>query len=61
MAEYADNATVHGISYVFEEGQSVLERLLWTVVMSLAVFAAIWFSAQAYINWKVPELTLKDA
>lgn len=50
--QYSGNSTAHGISYIFEEGQSVLERILWLFAVSIAITVAIYFSIIAYVNWK---------
>ena len=50
--QYSGNSTAHGISYIFEKGQSVLERILWLFAVSIAITVAIYFSIIAYVNWK---------
>ena len=50
--QYSENTTIHGIGYIFESGLSVLERLLWILVVSLGIFFAILLSVTAYQNWQ---------
>lgn len=54
--QYSENSTTHGISYIFEEGQLLIERMLWFLAVVVMIVVAIWFSLQAYINWKVNQL-----
>ena len=56
--EYADNATIHGIFYIFETGRLLFERIFWIIVVLLALAFAIGMSVSAYNNWKAnPVLT----
>ena len=56
--EYADNATIHGIFYIFETGRLLFERIFWIIVVILALAFAIGMSVSAYDNWKAnPVLT----
>ena len=50
--EYAEAATIHGIYYIFELGRCAVERLIWIVVVLLALLFAIELSISAYDNWK---------
>lgn len=54
--QYSENSTTHGISYIFEEGQLLIERMLWFLAVVVMIVVAVWFSLQAYINWKVNQL-----
>lgn len=57
--QYAENTTIHGIGYIFgSSGISVLERLLWILIVCLGIFGAIFLSVTAYQNWQeTPVLT----
>ena len=50
--EYSEAATIHGIYYIFERGRCTLERILWIVIVTLALLFAIKLSITAYDNWK---------
>jgi hypothetical protein len=52
VVEYAGYSTTHGISYVFEEGQLVIERILWLLAVIVSVIVAISLSVTAYTNWQ---------
>ena len=42
IKEYAENTTIHGIQYIFENGASVYEKISWIfVVLGGIIFAAI--------------------
>ena len=50
--DWADSATVHGVSYVFDRGQPCFPRFLWLlVVLFFAGLAASW-SVTAYLAWQ---------
>ena len=58
IAEYSSASTVHGVAYVFEEGQHFLERVIWSLVVMVGVSLAIYWSVGAYLSWdEVPVLT----
>lgn len=50
--EYASVSTAHGIAYIFEDGRCFLERIIWIIVVVLALTFAICMSTTAYKNWK---------
>ena len=52
IKEYAENTTIHGIQYIFENGASVYEKFSWIfVVLGGAIFAAI-LSLQGLQKWQ---------
>ena len=52
IKEYAENTTIHGIQYIFENGSSVFEKFSWILVVLIgAIFAAI-LSLQGFQKWK---------
>ena len=52
IKEYAENTTIHGIQYIFENGSSVFEKFSWILVVVIgAIFAAI-LSIQGLQKWK---------
>ena len=52
LKEYSSASTTHGIAYVFEDDRLVLERVLWIIVIIIAIFFAALFSINAYTNWQ---------
>ena len=52
LFEYAEASTTHGISYIFERGRLILERVFWVIVVIIAIgFAGTW-SFMAYDEWR---------
>ena len=68
LKEYSECATVHGISYIFEKVEQLLnitfiyslcvqvlhpvDRLLWTLVVVLALVGSVWLSSEAYVSYE---------
>ena len=52
LIEYSSAATTHGIFYIFERGNLALERLLWLVVVIVAILFAVSLSLSAYEKWQ---------
>ena len=50
--EYASGSTVHGISYIFQNRQFVVERLLWILVELVAFTLVFTLSIHIYQSWK---------
>ena len=52
LTEYANVSTIHGISYVFEASQPILDRLIWLVIFAIGTFLAGYMSYEGYDQWK---------
>ena len=52
LKEYSSASTTHGIAYVFEDDRLILERVLWIIVIIIAIFFAASLSIRAYTNWQ---------
>ena len=52
LFEYAAGSTTHGISYIFEKGRLILERVFWIIVVIIAVVFAVTWSFMAYEKWQ---------
>ena len=52
LKEYSSASTTHGIAYVFEDDRLILERVLWIIVIIIAIFFAASLSISAYTNWQ---------
>ena len=63
IQEYSEASTVHGISYVFSKSFPLPDRLLWTLLTTIALALASYWSVTAYNNWQdnLVTTTLKDA
>ena len=57
IKEYADSTTIHGISYIFKNGLSVLERLIWILAVVIGIFFAIYISTFSYLKWQDNQIT----
>ena len=51
LSEYASSSTIHGISYVFEISQPIIERLIW-LILAIGTFLAVQMSYEGYKDWK---------
>ena len=57
LSEFASASTVHGIAYIFanktgSRSPHLLERALWLLVVCGALATAVFWSRQAYENWR---------
>ena len=57
LKEYADSTTIHGISYIFKNGISILERLIWIAAVVTGIFFAIYLSTFSYVDWQNSPVT----
>ena len=63
LREYSEVSTVHGVNYVFSKALPLPDRLLWTLLTTVALVGASYWSVTAYNNWQenLVTTTLKDA
>ena len=52
LKEYADSTTIHGISYIFKNGISILERIIWIAAVVTGTIFAIYLSTMSYLDWQ---------
>ena len=52
LKNYASNSTVHGINYVFDEELSILERLIWFVIVFVFGCVAMYLVYESYNTWQ---------
>ena len=57
LKEYADSTTIHGISYIFKNGISILERIIWMAAVVTGTILAIYLSSISYIDWEGSQVT----
>ena len=57
LKEYADSTTIHGISYIFKNGISILERIIWIAAVVTGTILAIYLSTISYIDWEGSQVT----
>lgn len=59
--EYASSTTAHGFSYVVEQGNSVGERILWSIIVILALLFTTSQMSTLYMEWQNdPVITTLD-
>ena len=59
--EYASSTTAHGFSYVVEQGNSVGERILWSIIVVLALMFTTSQMTTLYMEWQNdPVITILD-
>ena len=52
IESYADQATVHGVGYIFQKKLGLTDRLLWLFIVLLSMTLAIWMVNTSYTDWK---------
>ena len=50
--DFAERTSIHGISYVFERGLWIVDRLLWTVVVICFLALAFYLTWNTWIQWR---------
>ena len=50
--EYANRATVHGISYIFDRDLAKLDKALWLIIVLGALCLAVWMINTSYTSWQ---------
>ena len=50
--EYANRATVHGISYIFDRDLPKLDKTLWLIIVLGALCLAVWMINTSYTSWQ---------
>ena len=60
--EYASEATIHGVGYVFNKELPTLDRILWVIFCFGFAFLAVFWTHQAYSVWREDQVitTLKN-
>ena len=59
--DYSSATTIHGITYLTDDGTSAVERLLWLVVVILAILLATYQVVKLYKEWQDdPVITTLD-
>ena len=50
--DFASSTTIHGIAYVFDRAITVLDRIIWFLVVCCGTALAIYMSYDVWITWK---------
>ena len=57
LKEYGESTSIHGISYILEDGRLLLERVLWVVLVTLCACASLALTKKIYNNWEQDPIT----
>ena len=61
LNEYASVSVIHGLSYIFSEGQSMKERILWLIIVCSALAFTVYQLPDFYLEWQEhPIITVLD-
>ena len=62
LAEFGENASVHGISYITSSSSNHFDRLFWGCLVCLGLSVATYLSIEAFRDWNEKPVitTLKD-
>ena len=52
LVEYGDTTSIHGISYILEDGRLIFERVLWVVLVTLCASVSLILTKMIYDNWE---------
>ena len=52
LVEYSDATSIHGISYILEDGRLIFERVLWVVLVTLCASVSLGLTKKIYNNWE---------
>ena len=50
--EYAEGATVHGVSYIFNRSLPSIDRVVWTIFELIFLLLAAYFTLTLYTDWQ---------
>ena len=50
--DFAERTSIHGISYVFDRGLKIVDRLLWAVVVICFLGLAFYLTWNSWTQWR---------
>ena len=50
--DFAERTSIHGISYVFDKGLNVVDRLLWAVLVIGFLGLAFYLTWNSWMQWR---------
>ena len=50
--DYASRSTIHGIGYVFDKDLSIVERILWLLLVLASLAGAAYFTWNFWSQWR---------
>ena len=57
--DYASRSTIHGIGYVFDHDLSIVERILWLLLVLASLAAAAYFTWNFWSQWRDEQVIKK--
>ena len=54
---FAERTSIHGISYVFERGLKIVDRLLWGLVVLSFLMLASFLTWNSWTQWRDEQVT----
>ena len=57
VEDYASRSSIHGISYVFDRELSIIDRLLWLLVVFASLAFATAFTWNFWTQWREDQVT----
>ena len=52
LKAFAENSTIHGVSYILNRNVRIFERFMWLIIFSSSCFLAVFLSYSSYTNWQ---------
>ena len=57
LVEYGGATTIHGISYILEDGRQLFERVVWVVLVTFCALVSLSSTIEIYQNWDEDPIT----
>ena len=58
--DYAGRSSIHGISYIFDKDLSIVDRLLWLIIVLVFVGIAIAMTWNFWSQWRNEQVMFLD-
>ena len=58
IREYNENTTLHGLKYTTEYGRNILERMMWGLVVLVAMIFGIYLTSKILTKWETSPIII---
>ena len=58
IREYNENTTLHGLKYTTEYGRNLLERMMWGLVVLVAMIFGIYLTSKILTKWETSPIII---
>ena len=58
IREYNENTTLHGLKYTTEYGRNILERMMWGMVVLVAMIFGIYLTSKILTKWETSPIII---